>query len=249
MKLISWNVNGIRAALRKDFMGWFEKEKPDILCIQETKAWMEQVDLIVPGYEQFWNQAEKKGYSGTLVLTNIKPKSVGNGIGILEHDTEGRVQTIEFNDFFLVNVYTPNAQRTLGRLKYRQEWDKEFLKYIKELEKTKPVITCGDFNVAPQEIDIARAKENRGNAGFTDEERKGFQNMMDAGFIDTFRHLHPDEVKYSWWAYMFNSRAKNIGWRIDHVLMSNAIKPKLREAFILTDVMGSDHCPVGITLQ
>jgi len=247
MELLSWNVNGIRAALKKDFMKWFNKEKPDILCIQETKAHKEQVDLNIPGYKQYWNSADKKGYSGTLVLTKTEPLSIQ--FDMEGHETEGRILTLEYEDYFLVNVYVPNAQRTLDRLPYRQQWDQDFLEYLKDLEKMKPVIACGDFNVSHMEIDLARPKQNRKKAGFTAEERKGFDKFMKNGFIDTFRHLNPDKVEYSWWAYMFNARANNVGWRIDYFIMSKALEPKLKDAFILTDIMGSDHCPVGIMLR
>jgi len=247
MKLLSWNVNGIRAILKKDFLNWFKQENPDILCIQEIKANRDQLQLETPGYHQYWNSADKKGYSGTLILAKTEPLSVQYDME--DHDQEGRIITLEFDDYFLVNVYVPNAQRTLDRLPYRQQWDKDFLEYLKELEQMKPVIACGDFNVCHKEIDLARPKQNEGNAGFTAEERAGFDAYVKAGFIDTFRHLYPDKIEYSWWAYMFNARAKNIGWRIDYFIMSKSMKKDLKDAFILTDVMGSDHCPVGILLR
>jgi len=246
MKLISWNVNGIRAMLGKGFIDFVMKEKPDILCLQETKA--ERVDIKIPGYFQYWNAAQKKGYSGTAVFTKIKPISVLNGIGNIEHDNEGRVITCEFDDFYLVNVYTPNSGRGIGRLEYRQEWDKAFLRYVLSLEMKKPVVFCGDLNVAHKEIDLKNPKQNVKNAGFTPEERRGFENLLAAGFVDTFRHLHPNEVKYTWWSYRFNARAKNIGWRVDYVLMSPKLIKRMKDAFILDKVMGSDHCPVGVVI-
>jgi len=246
MKLISWNVNGLRAILNKGFLVFVQKEKPDILCLQETKA--ERVDIKLPGYFQYWNAAQKKGYSGTAVFTKIKPIAVQNGIGDKEHDNEGRVITCEFQDFYLVNVYTPNSGRGIGRLEYRQEWDKAFLRYVLSLEMKKPVVFCGDLNVAHKEIDLKNPKQNVKNAGFTPEERMGFDNLLAAGFVDTFRHLHPNEVKYTWWSYMFNARAKNIGWRVDYVLMSPKLIKRMKDAFILDKVMGSDHCPVGVVI-
>lgn len=247
MRLLSWNVNGIRAIMKKDFLKWLDKEQPDILCLQETKANPEQVQLKTPGYRQYWSSAEKKGYSGTLILTKEKPLEVNYGMGIPEHDNEGRVITLEFGDFHLVNVYSPNAQRTLTRLDYRQIWDKDFLAYIQNLDK--PTIFCGDLNVAHTEIDLARPKDNQNNAGFTKEERSGFQNLIDAGFIDTFREFKKDGGHYTWWSYMFNARAKNLGWRIDYFLISPELRPRLKDAFIMADVMGSDHCPVGIEMD
>lgn len=250
MKLISWNVNGIRAAIQKGLLEFVEKESPDIISLQETKAHQNQVDKILENYPyHFWNSAEKRGYSSVAVFSKIKPISVKNGIGIL--DEEGRVITLEFNDFFLVNVYTPNSKRDLSRLELRyNEWDKKFLAHIKKLENKKPVIFCGDLNVAHEEIDIARPDGNKttatkpGNPGFTDKERERFSDILKAGFIDTFRTLHPEKVKYSWWSYMMNARAKNIGWRIDYFGVSNSLKDKIKSADILTDVMGSDHCPI-----
>ncbi len=250
MKLISWNVNGIRAILNKGFLEFVKKENPDILCVQETKAHPDQVDTMLEEYpNHFWNTAEKKGYSGTAIFSKIKPISVVLGIGKQNHDKEGRVLTAEFKDFYLVDVYTPNSQRGLTRLKYRQEWDAEFLRYIKNLEKKKPVIFCGDLNVAHEEIDIARPKDNIHNAGFTAEERSDFDRIIEAGFIDTFRELNPDKVQYSWWSYMFNARARNIGWRIDYFIISSSLKNKLKKAFIFDKVVGSDHAPVGIELN
>ncbi|MBT3720282.1 exodeoxyribonuclease III [archaeon] len=253
MKLISWNVNGIRAVIKKGFLDFLKKEDPDILCIQETKAHREQVDLNLPQYNMFWNSAEKKGYSGTLILSKIKPLFVQKGIGLEEHDNEGRVLTAEYNSFYLVNVYTPNSKRGLERIEYRQKWDHDFLLFLKRLEEKKPVIVCGDLNVAHKEIDLKNPKSNMttktrpGNAGFSDQERQGFTNLVESGFIDTFRYLHPDEIKYSWWSYMFQARMKNVGWRIDYFVVSSSIIKNVKQADILTEVMGSDHCPVLLT--
>jgi len=216
MKLISWNVNGIRAVLKKDFLKFVQKEKPDVLCLQEIKAHPDQVDSILEDYQQYWNDANKKGYAGTAIFTKKKPLSVTYDLGIKEHDKEGRVITIEFPKFYLVNVYTPNAQRELKRLKYRQKWNKDFLKYLKKLEKKKPVIFCGDLNVAHKEIDLANPKANKKNAGFTQEERDDFSKIIDSGFIDTFREFNKKPDQYTWWTYRFNARKKNIGWRIDY---------------------------------
>ncbi len=251
MKLISWNVNGIRAILKKkDFHEFMKNEKPDILCLQETKAEVHQVDHDFDGYpHRYWNSAKKKGYSGTAIISKIKPLSIFHGIDMKEHDDEGRVITAEFPNFYLVNVYTPNAQEELKRLKYKQRWDADFLKYIRKLEKKKPVIVCGDLNVAHEEIDIARPKNNMNNAGFTIEERTDFTNIMNAGFVDTFRALHPNEVKYSWWTYRFSARKKNVGWRIDYFIVSKSLINKIKSAFILNEYEGSDHCPVGIELK
>lgn len=253
MKLISWNVNGIRAALGKGFLDFLHNEAPDILCLQETKAHPEQVDQHVVNhdlYKTYWSSAEKKGYSGTAIFTKTEPLNVTYGIGIKEHDNEGRVITCKFEKYFLVNVYVPNSGVDgLARLGYRQEWDKDFLKYLKKLEETKPVILCGDLNVAHQEIDLARPKENTKSAGFTPEERTGMDNFINSGFIDTFRHFYPTETaKYSWWSYRAGARERNVGWRIDYFLVSENLKDKLKEAFILPDVHGSDHCPVGIVI-
>jgi len=249
-KLMSWNVNGIRSVLKKDvFLPFVTKEKPDVLCLQETKAMAEQVELVLPGYHDFWNSAEKKGYSGTLILTKEKPLAVTLGLGAAEHDKEGRVITAEYDSFFLVNVYTPNSKRGLERLPYRQIWDAVFLKYIKTLEKKKPVVFCGDLNVAHQEIDLYHPDTNHGTHGFTDEERAGFSNFIKAGFIDTFREFVKEGGHYTWWNVITNSRPKNIGWRIDYFLISQALRPRLEKAWILPDVMGSDHCPVGMILK
>ncbi|MFQ5620847.1 MAG: exodeoxyribonuclease III [Candidatus Nanoarchaeia archaeon] len=250
MKLLSWNVNGIRAVMKKGFIDFVTKEDPDILCIQETKAHQDQVDKFMHDYEHYWNSAEKKGYSGTAIFTKHTPKNVTYDMGIDDHDREGRVITLEFHKYHLVNVYTPNSKRGLLRLDYRQQWDKDFLLHVKNLERTKPVIFCGDLNVAHKEIDLKNPKSNKRNAGFTDEERKGFDNILAAGFLDSFRHFHPEKPgQYSWWSYMFNARAKNVGWRIDYFLLSQQLKSKLKEAFIMPDVHGSDHCPVGIKLN
>lgn len=250
MKIISWNVNGIRAVMTKGFPDFVKKYNPDILCLQETKAHPDQVDELLHDYEHhFWNSADKKGYSGTAIFSKIKPLNVSYGGGIDVGDTEGRIVTAEFDDFFLVNVYTPNSKRGLARLDYRQEWDKLFYAYLKELEKSKPVITCGDLNVAHTEIDLARPKNNTKNAGFTQEERSGFQRYLDGGFLDTFRMFNQDPENYTWWSYMFNARAKNLGWRIDYFLASEKLKNNIISAEILNEVMGSDHCPVTLNLK
>jgi exodeoxyribonuclease-3 len=249
MKILSWNVNGIRAALKVGFLDFIDKEKPDILCIQETKAQEEQVQIELPGYFQYWSSADKKGYSGTAFFTKKKPLAITFGLGMDEHDAEGRLITAEYSDFFLVNVYTPNSQHELARLDYKLQWNKDFLAFITALDKKKPVIFCGDLNCAHEEIDIKNPKENRKNAGFTDEERGDFTKILNAGFIDTFRSLHPKEVAYSWWSYRFNARARNIGWRIDYFIISKRLSTSLKTAFIMQNIKGSDHCPVGITLQ
>ena len=251
MKIISWNVNGIRAVIKKGFYDFIDEYKPDILCLQETKAHPEQVDIKLNQYPyQFWNSAEKKGYSGTAIFSKKEPLSVKNNIGIDKHDNEGRVIAVEFEDYFLVTVYTPNSKRELLRLEYRaQEWDVDFLKYLKKLEEEKPVIFCGDLNVAHKEIDLKNPKTNKRNAGFTDEERSGFDNYIESGFIDTFREFEKGEGHYTWWSYMFNSRAKNVGWRIDYFCISQILRPKLAKSYILKDVMGSDHAPVAIELN
>ena len=251
MKIISWNVNGIRAVIKKGFYDFIDEYKPDILCLQETKAHPEQVDLKLNQYPyQFWNSAEKKGYSGTAIFSKKEPLSVKNNIGIDKHDNEGRVIAVEFEDYFLVNVYTPNSKRELLRLEYRaQEWDVDFLKYLKKLEEEKPVIFCGDLNVAHKEIDLKNPKTNKRNAGFTDEERLGFDNYIESGFIDTFREFEKGEGHYTWWSYMFNSRAKNVGWRIDYFCISQILRSKLTKSYILKDVMGSDHAPVAIEIN
>jgi len=250
MKIISWNVNGIRAVLKKGFSDFVHKTKPDILCLQETKAHPDQVDKMLDNYEHhYWNSADKKGYSGTAVFSKIKPLKVVYGGGLDEGETEGRVIMLEYDDFYLVNVYTPNSQRGLTRLTYRQKWDRAFLKYLKELEKEKPVVLCGDLNVAHKEIDLARPKNNKKNAGFTEEERKGMDNYVKAGFVDTFRMFTEKGGHYSWWSYMFNSRAKDVGWRIDYFIVSGKLKSKVENSRILKMVMGSDHAPVELKIN
>ena len=250
MKLISWNVNGIRACVQKGFLDFFKEVDADIFCIQESKMQEGQLELKLEGYHQYWNYAEKKGYSGTAIFTKQEPISVQYGIGIEEHDQEGRVITLEFEDFYMVTVYTPNSQDGLKRLDYRMQWETDFLAYLKKMEEKKGVIFCGDLNVAHQEIDLKNPKTNRKNAGFTDEERGKFGEVLKAGFIDTFRYFYPD-VKdvYSWWSYRFSARAKNAGWRIDYFCVSECLKDRLEDAKILTDVMGSDHCPVELDLK
>jgi exodeoxyribonuclease-3 len=252
IKIISWNVNGIRACLKKGFAEFVEAEQPDILGLQETKAFPDQVPYeFPPDYQVVWNSAKKPGYSGTLLATRLPVLDRRLGMGIEKHDQEGRVIAVEHPDFWVVTVYTPNSKDGLLRLPYRsEEWDVAFLAYMKELESSKPVIFCGDLNVAHQEIDLANPKSNHKNAGFTDEERAGFDHIVDAGFIDSFRALHPDQRDaYSWWSYRAASRARNVGWRIDYVCLSPVLLPKLEQSFIRQDVMGSDHCPVGITLS
>ena len=250
MKLISWNVNGIRACVQKGFLDFFKEVDADIFCIQESKMQEGQLELELEGYHQYWNYAEKKGYSGTAIFTKQEPISVQYGIGIEEHDHEGRVITLEFEDFYMVTVYTPNSQDELKRLDYRIQWETDFLVYLKKLEEKKGVIFCGDLNVAHQEIDLKNPKTNRKNAGFTDEERGKFGEVLKAGFIDTFRYFYPDvEGAYSWWSYRFSARAKNAGWRIDYFCVSEGLKDRLADAKILTDIMGSDHCPVELDLK
>ena len=250
MKLVSWNVNGLRAVMGKGFMDSFKALDADVFCLQETKLQEGQIELDLPGYTQYWNYAEKKGYSGTAVFTKIKPLKVTYGIGAPEHDHEGRVITLEFEDFYFITVYVPNSQRELTRLAYRQEWERDFLKYICGLEKSKPVIYCGDLNVAHKEIDLKNPKSNHGNAGFTDEERECFTKVLDSGYTDTFRCFYPDKAEvYSWWSYMFHSREKNAGWRIDYFVASDKLKDKLIDAKIHTDIFGSDHCPVELDIN
>lgn len=250
MKFISWNVNGLRACVGKGFLDFFKEADADIFCLQETKLQEGQIDLELPGYHQYWNYAEKKGYSGTAIFSKEETLQVTCGIGVEEHDHEGRVITLEYPDFYFVTVYTPNSQNELARLDYRMKWEDDFLAYLKKLEETKPVIFCGDLNVAHKEIDLKNPKSNRKNAGFTDEERGKFTALIDAGFIDTFRYFYPDlEGVYSWWSYRFSARAKNAGWRIDYFLTSASLKDRLQDAFIYNDVMGSDHCPVGLQIK
>lgn len=250
MKLISWNVNGIRACLSKGFEQFFEKADADIFCIQETKCQPEQVELKFEGYKSYWNSAEKKGYSGTAIYTKIEPRNVTYGIGIEEHDKEGRVITLEFDKFFMVNIYTPNSKRELERLGYRQVWEDEIRNYLLKLNKNKHVIMCGDLNVAHKEIDLKNPKTNRRNAGFTDEERNKMTELLQSGFIDTFRYLYPDkENAYSWWSYMGHAREKNVGWRIDYFIVSKDIETKIKEAKIYSEIMGSDHCPVELEIS
>ncbi len=249
IRFISWNVNGLRACLNKGFMDFFRNIDADVFCLQETKVSEGQVQLELDGYYQFWNYAQKKGYSGTAVFTRIKPLSVAYGIGIEEHDNEGRVITVEFDDFYLVTVYTPNSQKELARLAYRMVWEDDFRCYLKKLESSKPVVVCGDMNVAHKELDLKNPSSNRKNAGFTDEERAKFTELLDSGFIDTFRYFYPDlEGAYTWWSYMFNAREKNVGWRIDYFCVSEALKDRLAGASIHSDIMGSDHCPVELCL-
>ena len=250
MKLVSWNVNGIRACLKKDFMTFFDHIDADLFCIQETKAHSSQVEIITPNHLQFWNSAEKKGYSGTLILAKNQPINSINGLGIEKHDTEGRVITLEYETFYLVTVYTPNSKRDLSRLGYREnEWDIDFLTYVKELEKIKPVIFCGDLNVAHKEIDLKNPKSNERNAGFTNEERAGFDNIVSSKFIDTFRKFNQEGDNYTWWSYMRGSRARNIGWRIDYFCISSLLENKLISADIHENILGSDHCPVSIEID
>ena len=248
MKFISWNVNGLRACVGKDFEQSFRQLDADFFCLQETKMQEGQLDLQFEGYTSYWNYAEKKGYSGTAIYTRHKPLSVTYGIGIDEHDHEGRVITLEMEDFYLVTVYTPNSQDGLRRLDYRMTWETDFLAYLKRLDSLKPVIVCGDLNVAHQEIDLKNPKTNRRNAGFTDEEREKMSILLDNGFTDTFRFLHPEEVTYSWWSYRFKAREKNAGWRIDYFLISDRLRPQLTGATIHTEIFGSDHCPVELNL-
>jgi len=250
MKLISWNVNGLRAVYKKGFLDFFNEIDADIFCIQETKMQEGQIELDLENYKQYFNYAVRKGYSGTAVFTKVKPETVTYGIGIEEHDQEGRVITLEFDKFYLVNCYTPNSGRELARLEYRMIWEDEFKKYLKKLDKVKPVILCGDLNVAHKEIDLKNPKTNRKNAGFTDEERDKISRLLDSGFTDTYRKLYPDkENAYTWWSYMGHAREKNIGWRIDYFLTSDRISSKIKETSIFEGVLGSDHCPVGLEIN
>ena len=250
MKLVSWNVNGLRACVQKGFLDFFKEIDADIFCIQESKLQAGQIELELEGYHQYWNYAVKKGYSGTAVFTKKEPHSVSYGIGIEEHDQEGRVITLEYEQFYFVTVYTPNSQSELARLSYRMQWEDDFLAYLKKLEEKKPVIFCGDLNVAHKEIDLKNPKTNRKNAGFTDEERAKFTQLLENGFIDTYRYFYPDqEGIYSWWSYRFKAREKNAGWRIDYFCVSESLKACLRDAKIHTDVFGSDHCPVELEID
>lgn len=248
MKFISWNVNGLRACVGKDFENQFKELDADFFCLQETKMQEGQLDLQFEGYESYWNYAEKKGYSGTAIYTKHKPLNVSYGMGVEEHDHEGRIITLEYDQFYLVTCYTPNSQTELKRLDYRMTWEDDFCKFLKSLDAKKPVIICGDLNVAHEEIDIKNPKTNRRNAGFTDEEREKMTILLNDGFTDSFRYLHPDEVTYSWWSYRFKAREKNAGWRIDYFLVSDRIKEQITEAKIHTEIMGSDHCPVEVDL-
>lgn len=250
MKIISWNVNGLRACLGKGFMDFFNNINADIFCVQETKMLPDQVPLDLIGYEKYWNSAVKKGYSGTAVFTRIPPRSVTYGMNLEEHDQEGRIITLEFDDFYLVTVYTPNSKRELLRLEYRMKWEDDFRAYLIELDQKKPVILCGDTNVAHQEIDIKNPKTNRRSAGFTDEEREKMTTLLQSGFIDTFRYLYPDKKDaYTWWSYMMKARERNIGWRIDYFLLSDRLKHTIKDATIHADILGSDHCPVGLEIS
>lgn len=250
MKLISWNVAGLRACYKKGFLDFFKKEDADMVCLQETKVLEEQLPFQIDGYDYYLNPAEKKGYSGTMIFTKVKPLNVFYGLDIEKHDHEGRVITLEYEDFYLVTVYTPNAKAGLERLDYRMEWEDDFRDYLKSLEKTKPVICCGDMNVAHEEIDIKNAKANIGNAGFTYEEREKFTKLLNSGFIDTYRYQNPDKTgMYTWWSYMRNARANNAGWRIDYFIMSKDYIDHLEDTKIYSDIYGSDHCPIGITLK
>lgn len=248
MKFISWNVNGLRACVGKDFENQFKELDADFFCLQETKMQEGQLDLQFEGYESYWNYAEKKGYSGTAIYTKHKPLNVSYGMGVEEHDHEGRIITLEYDRFYLVTCYTPNSQTELKRLDYRMTWEDDFRKFLKSLDAKKPVVICGDLNVAHEEIDIKNPKTNRRNAGFTDEEREKMTVLLNDGFTDSFRYLHPDEVTYSWWSYRFKAREKNAGWRIDYFLVSDRIKEQITEAKIHTEIMGSDHCPVEVDL-
>ena len=249
MKLISWNVNGIRACLNKGFSDFFKEVNADIFCLQETKCHPEQINLEFEGYTSYWNSAERKGYSGTAIFTKKQPVNVTYGIGIEEHDKEGRIITLEFENFYLVTNYTPNAKRELERLDYRMVWADEIRKYLLELNKKKPVIMCGDLNVAHEEIDLKNPKTNKGNAGFTNEEREKMTELLNAGFIDSYRYLYPEKIEYSWWSYMGHAREKNVGWRIDYFIVSNDFRENIKDATIYTEILGSDHCPVGLEIK
>lgn len=250
MLFVSWNVNGLRACMQKGFLDYFEKTQADFFCLQETKLQADQIEMPLDGYYQYWNYAQKKGYSGTAIFTRHKPLSVAYGMNIPELDTEGRLITLEYEDFYLVTCYTPNSQRELARLDFRMTWEKAFSEYLIQLDSQKPVVICGDLNVAHQEIDLKNPKSNRGNAGFSDEERACFTSLLNQGFTDSFRHLYPDVTGiYSWWSYMFKARQNNAGWRIDYFLVSDRWKSKIADAAIHTDILGSDHCPVSLEIQ
>ena len=249
MKFISWNVNGLRACVGKEFEQQFRQLDADFFCLQETKMQQGQLDLQFEGYESYWNYAEKKGYSGTAIYTKHKPQSVSYGMGVDAHDHGGRIITLEYESFFLVTVYTPNSQDELRRLDYRMTWEEDFHQFLKSLDAKKPVVVCGDMNVAHQEIDLKNPKSNRRNAGFTDEEREKMTRLLEDGFTDTFRYMHPDTITYSWWSYRFRAREKNAGWRIDYFLISDRLRENISQAEILTDYMGSDHCPIKLDLQ
>lgn len=250
MKFISWNVNGIRAILKRGFIDFVLSTNSDVLCLQETKAHPDQVNINIPGYNVYWNAAERRGYSGTAIFSKVEPLTVSYGLGMSHHDREGRLLTAEFADYYLVNVYTPNSKRGLLRLDYRtKQWDPDFLQYLKKLEEHKPVVVCGDLNVAHKEIDLANPKQNQRNAGFTLEERASMDRIIEAGFIDTFREYEKDGGHYTWWSYLGKAREKNIGWRIDYFLISQQLRPRLKDSFILPEVKGSDHCPVGIIFK
>ena len=250
MKLVSWNVNGLRACVRKGFLDYFEEIDADMFCVQEIKLQEGQIDLDLKGYHQYWNYAEKKGYSGTAIFTKDKPLSIEYGLGIEEHDTEGRIITLEYEDFYLVNVYTPNSQRGLGRLDYRMTWEDDFRDYLNKLDGKKPVILCGDLNVAHKEIDLANPSTNKKNPGFTDEERGKLTELLDSGFIDSFRHFYPDKKDaYSWWSYMRQSRDRNVGWRIDYFVVSDKLKDRMKDSQIHSEILGSDHCPVVLEID
>lgn len=249
MRLVSWNVNGLRAVMNKNFMEFFNDIDCDCLCLQETKLQEGQIEMDLPGYDQYWNYADKKGYSGTAIFTRVKPLNVSYGMGIDEHDHEGRLINLEFDDFYLVTVYVPNSQDGLKRLDYRMKWEDDFHAYVKDLEKKKPVIFCGDLNVAHEEIDLKNPKTNHMNAGFTDKEREKLTALLDDGMTDTFRYFYPEQVTYSWWSYRFKAREKNAGWRIDYFICSDSLKDRLKDAKIHTEVMGSDHCPVELDID
>ncbi|HZK54661.1 MAG TPA: exodeoxyribonuclease III [Desulfosporosinus sp.] len=250
MKLISWNVNGLRACVKKGFLDFFEQENADIFCIQETKLQQEQIPFMLEGYYQYWNFAEKKGYSGTAIFSKIEPVNIIYGMRIEEHDKEGRVITLEFDDLYVVTVYTPNSQRGLARLEYRMTWEEDFLSFIKDLERCKPVIFCGDLNVAHEEIDLKNPNANKKSAGFTTEERNKFKQVINNGFVDTYRFIYPDKIgAYTWWSYMFNARVNNAGWRIDYFCVSEGLKTQLKNVVIYDEVLGSDHCPVGLEIN